>query len=383
MALTGTARGVNTTTNLTNGIIKDVDELIWMLDPTETPLLTGQNYNGLPGALIPVGAPAEQIKVEWQEENILLPYAASTSTIASGVTTLVVGAEHQSKFQIGDVCSTPSGELIQVTAYVSTDSLTITRGFASTSAATITSGDIIRSIGPVLTEGSDPGTSRVADRALLYNYTQIFGPSKLSLSATAQQIRRYGVPDEFAHQLANRVAEHALYREQAMLMGSRYQSSGIRAMGGIDYFIGANGTTDSSSTSLTASVLSTNMATAWGLGGVPTHLILRPERLATIDDLTNTSVVRQTVVEGARGRQPVTVVMTEYGDVQVVRNRYVSLARAYLVMLDGRINRRILRAQTIEPLAKTGDADHVQMVGEETLEVKGSSQMVRFTALTS
>ena len=381
MALTGTARGTSTSSKLVNGIIKDVDELIWLLDPTETPLLTGQNYNGLPGAILPVGDPAEQIKVEWQEENILLPYAASTTTIASGITTLVVGAEHQSKSQIGDVVMCPSGEQIQVTAYVSTDSLTITRGFAGTSAATITTGDVLRSIGPVLSEGSNPGTSRVADRALLYNYTQIIGPSQLSMSATQQQIQRYGVPDEFAHQLGNRVAEHALYREQAFVHGVRYQSGDLRMMGGIDYYIGANGTTDSSNTSLTAAVLQTALATNWGNGGTPTHLLVAPAQIITIDDISNTSIVRQTVMEGARGRQPVTIIQTEYGDLQVVRSRYVN-KRAYLTFFDGRIQRRILRPQVVQEIAKTGDADNVMIVGEETLQIKGSSQMTRFTALT-
>ena len=42
MPLTGTYRGVDDSTKLTVGIIRDVDPLIWLLDPSETPLLTGQ-----------------------------------------------------------------------------------------------------------------------------------------------------------------------------------------------------------------------------------------------------------------------------------------------------------------------------------------------------
>lgn len=383
MALTGTYRGnPDTSSKLVNGIIKDVDEMIYLLDPTETPLLTGQNYNGLPGALLPVGDPAAQIKVEWQEENILLPYALATATFTNVATTITVGNEHQNKFQIGDLIATKSGELMQVTAYSSTDSLTVTRGFAGTVAAAGSIGDTLRSLGPVLTEGSNPGASRVADRALLFNYTQIIGPTQLSMSGTAQVVGRYGVSDEFAHQLGNRIAEHALYREQAFIHGVRYQSGDIRAMGGLDYFIGANGTTDSSSTSLTAAAVQTNLATNFSNGGVPTHLIINPGNLISIDDISNTSVLRQTVVDGLRGRQPVTIIQTEYGDIQVVRSRYCMFGRAYLTYLDGRIKRRILREQQIQPIAKTGDADQVQLVGEETLEIKGSSQMTRFTALT-
>lgn len=383
MPLTGTYRGVDDSTKLTVGIIRDVDPLIWLLDPSETPLLTGQNYNGLPGALVPVGDPAVQIKEEWQEENILLPYAASTTAIASGITTLVVGAEHQSKFQLNDLLATKDGEIMQVTAYVSTDSLTVTRGFGGTTAAAIAIGDVVRSLGPLLAEGSDPGVSRVADRALPYNYTQIFGPTKLSMSATAQQIARYGVSDEFAHQLGNRIVEHAIYREQAMVAGIRYQSGSLRAMGGIDYFIGLSGNTDSSTNSLTATALQAALGTNWSNGGTPTHLLINPANLSTLDDLSNTSVVRQTVMEGARGRQPVQFVQTEYGDIQVVRSRYCQPKRAYLTFFGaGRISRRILRAQHVEDLAKTGDADHVQLVGEETLIVKGAAQMSRFTALT-
>jgi hypothetical protein len=383
MPLNNTFRGVNTSTNLATGVKQDVDDLLFLLSPTDTPLLTGENYNGLPGALIPLGPPAEQTKIEWTEFTALVPYATSTTTIAAGITTLVVGADHQSKFQIGDLLSTKDGEILQVTAYVSTDSLTVTRGMFSTTAATITTGDVIRSQGPMLTEGSVPGVSRVADRVLPFNYTRIYGPSQLQSTATAQLIQRWGVPDEWALQLSQHLLAHAIYREQGMLSGVRSISSGLRSAGGIDFFIGLSGVTDSSSTQITATTLQTNLQATLNNGGVATHLIVNGSALSTINDLANTSVVRQAPDDSMRGRQPVQFISTEFGDVQIVRDRYCQPKRAYGVILgDGdRICRRILRPQQIVDLAKTGDFDSAMIVGEESLQVKGAEHMFRYTNL--
>lgn len=383
MALNATYRGVNTSAQLVTGIKQDVDDLLFLLSPTDTPLLTGENYNGLPGALIPVGPPAEQVKIEWTEFTALVPYATSTTAIGSGITALVVGADQQSKFQIGDLLSTKDGEIMQVTAYASTDTLTVTRGIFGTTAAAIAIGDSIRSHGPMLTEGSVPGVSRVADRVLPFNYTRIYGPSQLQSSATAQVIARWGVPDEWATQLAQHILAHAVYREQGIVAGVRSQSAGLRSAGGLDFFIGLSGTTDSASTSITATTLQTNLLACLNNGGVPTHLLANGSALSTINDLANTTVVRQTADDGMRGRQPTQFISTEFGDVQVIRSRYVQPKRAYgLILGDGdRICRRILRNQMIVDLAKTGDFDSAMIVGEESLQVKGAEHMFRFTNL--
>lgn len=379
----GYAVGSATSLQLVTGIKQDVDELILLLDDVALPLLRGTNFNGDPAPMLRIGAPAEQTKVEWEEEVILTPSAASTTTIASGVTTAVVGAAHQNKFQAGDRVRCPSGELISVTALVSTDSLTIVRGVAGTTAAAITTGDILQIVGTVLTEGSDPNQSRVSDISMPYNYTQIFGPWKLQMSATAQIITRWGIKDQMAHQLLNRVTEMNQQKEQALILGVRNVSSGLRTMGGIsDNISTAGGNTDSSTTALTVASLNTNLGVNYLNGYTPMDLLINPQRLNTLNDPANTTILRTEIYDAGRGRKRVQFVQTEYGDIQVVRSRYVPITMAFLVGFE-RCARRIMRPMIVESLAKTGDADNLMLVSEETLEVRGASQFTRYTGLTT
>ncbi len=84
-----------------------------------------------------------------------------------------------------------------------------------------------------------------------------------------------------------------------------------------------------------------------------------------------------------RGRQPATFVRTDYGDVQIIRSRYVPLTRAYLVTFDGRICRRIMRPMGVKMMGVYADSEDLMFTAEETLEVKGASQFTRFTGLTT
>lgn len=383
---TGTFVGTDTVYQLTAGLKQDVSQLITLLSPVETPLLNGTNFNDYQGLLIGVGDPAQQKKFEWIEEDILLPSAVATATITSVATTLTVGNEHQRKFRVGDVCRvSDTNELIRVTAYVSTDQLTITRGFGgSTAAAITTSTSNIRALGVTLAEGSDPGASVVNDRLQPFNFTRIYGPYKLQMSRTAQKVGRWGVPDEFAKQLMNRTKEFAMIREQDLLYGIRFDDTTnfLRTSGGIDYWIRNNGIVDSASTALTETAIQSNLLAGYNRGHVPTHLLANPQRLATLNSLTDTGRVRQEVVDGVRGRAKVTFVTTEFGDVQVVRSRYIDLKEAYLISAS-RIKRRILDTASITPLAKTGDSDSVMWVAEEGLEYRGAYQDAMFSGLTT
>ena len=385
MALTptGYATGVTTSLQLITGLKQEVDEMILLLDDVALPLLRGTNFNGDPAPLLGVGKPATQTKVEWEEEVILAPSAAITATINSAAVTAVVGAAHQNKFQVGDRVRTPAGEIIIVTALASTDSLTITRAGAGSTAATITSGDMLQIVGTVLTEGSDPGASRVTDITMPYNVTQIFGPWKLSMSGTDQVIDRFGIKDQMGHQLMNRITEMAMQRENALLLGVRNVSSGIRTMGGIDNMISTySGNTDSSSTALTAASIDTNLNLNYLNGHTPMDLLVNPQRLSTLNDIANTAILRTDTMESARGRKRVTYVQTEHGDVQIIRSRYAPLSQAWLVTF-ARMQRRVMRPMVVEQLAKTGDADNLMLVCEETLQVRGASQFTRYTGLTT
>jgi len=242
--------------------------------------------------------------------------------------------------------------------------------------------DTIICVGSALAEGSAPGDARSADRTIRSNYTQIFGPTKVEMSRTEQQITRYGVSDEFAKQLYGRSVENVITREQAYLYGQKHEASGEkrRSTGGLSYWISSN--SDTSTATLTIAGLETLMQKCYNNGGVPDLLIANPASFATLNAVSDTSRVRTVIDDPRRGRVPVTSVFHEFGETQMVRNRWCHTETAFVVQKDG-IQRRIIQPLIVEALAKTGDSDSVMLLCEEGLQVKGESHMAKFTGLTT
>jgi hypothetical protein len=385
VTLTNATVGRGTSYDLTTGVIIDMSESIYMLSPDDTPLLNGV---GGDGRLLLPSAPATQVKFEWQDEEILLPRSTAQVTFVTAATTLQVAAGHRAKFSTGDVLrlqkvAIAAPEVVRVTAYSTevTDGLVVEREYDGTTAQQAAQGAIVLGVGTALPEGSDPEEARAADRTARYNYTQIFGPTLVHMSRTEQQVRRYGVPSEWAKQLYNRSLENAIAREQAFLYGRRTNSATtkIRTTGGFEYFITSN--VNSTATQITLAGIQTAQQTAYNNGGAWDLLVGTPQIFADMNDLSNTSIVRTTNVDSVRGRRPVLEIWTEFGVVTAVRNRWVMPSEAFGLRKEG-IRRRVLQPFMGEPLAKTGDSDKWQVLAEEGLEVVGETQMAKWTNLS-
>jgi hypothetical protein len=379
-------QGTPTTYDLTVGVKVNMDDVIYTLDPIDTPFLGGVGADGLS---VISSFPVDEKEFFWMHENLLIPRGAHTKAFTTAETVLTVTTNERGKYSTGDVLvfvkdtGGVAREQVRVASYgTTTDTLIVTRGWAGTTAASWVTSDSMISLGPVLAEGSDPNNARSKDRASFSNYTQIFGPTKVSMSGTEQVVAKYGVSNEFARQILNRSNEHAIQREQAYLYGVKYETSSllIRTMGGLDGFITTN--VDSTNTQLTTLVIQTNLQTCYDAGGIPDRIVVNPRSLIVMDDTANTSVVRQTIDDPKRGRVAVDEVWTEFGPISLVRHRWCHKTMAFAIKRDG-VVRRVLRPFQMERLAKTGDSDHVQILCEEGLEVKGQSHMVKWTALTN
>ena len=123
------------------------------------------------------------------------------------------------------------------------------------------------------------------------------------------------------------------------------------------------------------------MQTCYNNGGVPDLLLANPTSMATLNDISDTSRVRTVIDDPRRGRVPVTSVFHEFGETQLVRNRWVHKETAFVVKKDN-VQRRVIQPLVVEALAKTGDSDSVMIVCEEGLQVKGESHMGKWSTLT-
>lgn len=373
--------GILTTSDLTVGVKIDMDEVIYTISPVDSPLINGLDADG---NVVLGTAPTDQIEFFNLDEELLVPRSAASGAHLAGDTFVQLANDTERlKFSTGDIIMAEgSAERIRVTGYHATAGrLTVTRGFAGTTAAAIADTTLIKGLGTALAEGSDPEDARARDRAQDSNYTQIFGPTAVHLSGTEQVVSKYGVTNEFQHQIFNRTRENVISREQAFLYGVKYlnAASKIRTTGGLVQAITTN--VDSTSTQLTVATIETQMQRGYDKGGIPDIVMANPKALADLNALNDSGRVRTDVSDSRRGRQRVMSIMTEYGDMTVVRNRYLEPSDV-VGWTREQVKRRVLRGFTMERLAKTGDSDKVQLLCEEGLEFKGEEHMFKFTNLT-
>jgi hypothetical protein len=374
--------GVQSSYDFSTGVKINMDELIYLISPIDTPLLNGV---GSDGNTVLSSAPVDQRKFSWMDEEMLLPRSTLAAQCVTAATEVVVAAGHQQRFSTGDILvvhTVGADERMRVTGYSATtaDTLLVTRAYSGTASLSITGATVV-ALGTALAEGSDPENARSVDRDESYNLTQIFGPTKVSITRTEQGRGKYGISDELAHQMYLRMQESAIAREQAFLYGVRTESTTtkIRTTGGIDYFITTN--EDSTSTELSVANIESSMENCYDAGGLPDQLWCNPKSTSTLNAAQD-ALVRVENVETQRGFRRVQLVTTEYGDIPIIRNRYVFKGEAFLVKKDG-VTRRVFDPMITERLAKTGDSENWMFLCEEGLQVKGETHMAKLTNLTT
>jgi hypothetical protein len=87
--------------DLTNGLIVNMDEAIYMYSPEELPLLTGMASDGMS---VLSQRPLDQVEFNWLDERNLAPRGTVSATaVTTGDTTIVLSTDDRGKFSTGDV----------------------------------------------------------------------------------------------------------------------------------------------------------------------------------------------------------------------------------------------------------------------------------------
>jgi hypothetical protein len=372
------ATGILKTYDLTQGLYLDIEPMIHILSPFDVPLQGGQGADGR--SALSTG-PAFEKKVEWQDETLLTPLSSTHAAATTGQTYIVLQSGDTLRFSTGDIVLAGS-EYLRVTGYGSTtDSLTVTRAYSG-SADTIASGTSVVGVGTALPEGSDPENSRAVDRNGRYNLTQIFGPTKISVSGTENVVRKYGTEGvgEFNKQVANRTKEHFVAREQALLYGVRAEdgTNKWRTMGGLNYFISTN--VDTTTTSITEAAVLAQVQACYDAGGNPDRLVLGSTQKRKFSALANGITVQEVRSADTRGTV-VNYFDTDFGRITLLLNRWARVSDAWLFERE-QAEIAVLRPMVFEMLAKTGDSMSGQIVDELSLKFRREGHSARFSALT-
>jgi hypothetical protein len=361
-----------------NELAEDVSDEIGMISPFETPLLD---------FLAQPQYPAENVLHEWLSEE-LGPNTLSVSVTQDDAATYIVphmsGTAAYPYLQVGMVVENEStGEQMQISA-IGVNTVTITRGFGGSTAATLTAGQSLFVLGDAALEGADVAGDISRPRTRVTNYCQIFKKDIL-VSGTMQAVKKLGgISDEYDHQRGQRLRESIRDLEKTVirgrLSGNTIGGSAVantRTMRGLWQSIATNAT---STGTLTPEILDTVIQGAWSQGASDLNMIVADKVMKRIIDGWNSSriEVQQGMAGDTKYQRKVTYYEGTFGDMQVQLNRWMPTG-SLMVISGGRVHVVPLAGRSFAhvPVSRTGDSQKGMVIGEYTLEVKNEEGMAK------
>ena len=342
-----------------------------------------------------ISGEATETKHTWVEDKLNANLVTdSGSGIADGSTTswnVVAGNGLLLKVGslIRDTASGSAGlEVMQVTA-ISTDAITLVRGFGGTTGIAHAASFTARVIANPAQEGQDPPADESRLRTSVSNYTQIFQRGIL-VTHTMRSILQAGVADEFTFQIARRMLEIMRELDSSVILGiapaanQQGNASTYRSMNGLLFYASqAGGNTNSTAEALTPAVLNTMAKQIWDSGGYPTFVLVSGQGKRSISSFDQS--YRRMDMASRDAGYVIDRFLTDLGfQLDVIVDPWMPNDTVVV----GDINKvRVMPlrndAMRAEELAKTGRGWKAQVTGQYTCEVRNAKEAFAFhNALT-
>ncbi|RQW00439.1 hypothetical protein EH220_00390 [bacterium] len=373
MAFTGKATYTAGTT--LPELVEDVSDLIGIVSPYETPLLDA------------LGDPVRAAMSTYHQwlEDALLPNkdAISDASISNPTTETSFDVAHGDRFRIGDQIQVEgSRELMLVTA-ISTNTLTVVRAYAGTTAESIADGQIVNILGNAALEGADKPTARFTNRLRKGNFTQIF-TAAVEVSGTDMAASQIGLSDEMDFQKQERLRELIRDLENTVinggLPGSNPQGSDTvrRTMKGIIphlsshvFAVGDSGFP--SGADLDEAKINYILRRIWESSNGNVDLIVTGGyQKRQINSFLTAS--RSYAADDTTYRDRIGMYESDFGICRIVTTRWIP--QDVVLLLDSsRVNILPLSGRSFhfKPLASGGDYECGELIGEYTLELKNEA----------
>lgn len=344
------------------------DELM-LLNPHQTPMIS----------LVGFGESVSQVERQWFEDEMYADETTASADLTDVATTLKVadGSIFEAKHvvKVGE-------ELMLVTA-VNGNDLTVTRGYAGTTAAAATTGAKVEFQFVEGVEGADARKARFKARKRVSNLTQIFDES-ISISGTAAATSEHGIDDLYEYEKQKKLLELALQLEKAVINGVKYESADgkVRQMGGIRQFIKTN--VFNGGGALTLDKLGDAFQAIYEAGGFATggnyKIIVgaKQKRALSAADADKVSITRQ---DNGRG-QVVDHFLSDFGAAEILLNN--NLAPDEVIIVDAnRVEIKPLQGRDFSHTYMGAKGDYIegQIVGEFTLEFHQEKAHARIKGL--
>jgi hypothetical protein len=367
-------------------LAEDVSDLVAIASPWETPLLD---------TLGDSRTPSRSTVHEWIEDS-LLPNTdrVNDSTYTNAVTDTVFTVLTGSRFRPGDLIrvANTSNEIMLVSS-VSGNDLTVVRGYGGSTASALANLQAITILGNASIEGDDASAPRFTNRTRVVNYTQIFAAT-VEVSGSQLAVRTAGITDELDYQKNQRMRELLRDLENCVINGRAPSSnpegtaSVRRTLRGIvpsivthRFVPGTNGFP--SDAALTEAQLNLALREMWRntSGRVDLIVVGGPEKRA-INNFAAAS--RRFESTDERFKQLFSVYESDFGICRIVLSRHVP--PGHVLLLDSsRVEVLPLAGRSFhyKPLARTGDRESGQVVGEYTLEFRNEIAHGLISGLTA
>ena len=355
-------------------IAEDVADLVAIAAGAETPLLD---------ALGDPARPARSVLHEWLEDA---PLPNTVGVVSYDVPNLIT-VDDPSRVRVHDqvrIDSPDSLEVMRVSA-INGSELTVVRNYGGTPGGAVPSnGDTLQILGNAVAEGADATDPRFTTRSRRSNTTQIFAAT-VEVSGSELAVRQAGVRDELEYQKAMRLRELLRDLENSVVNGAADANppggnpagsdAAPRTMRGIIASIGDNRFIPDvdgfpSDADLTEEQLNLALRTMWENGGSgPDLLVVGGRQKRAINRFVASG--RRFAAGSETFKDSVSIYESDFGECRVVLCRSVP-AGAVLMLDSSRISVLPLAGRSFgyKPLARTGDREAGQIVGEYTVEVR-------------
>lgn len=212
----------------------DLRKQILLLDPSETPFtVVSQRTKG--GSL---RAAATDTTYSWHNDELTTRFDAvnNGSGITSNATTIAV--DTGTLFHAEDIVLNPrTGEQVRVSS-ISTNDLTVERGWGATSGVAMNDDDPLLIIGSAAVEGDTSKSAVTANPTKVSNYTQIFR-TPVEASGSWLTASNLSSPHDWPYQHKKKSIEHLIDIELSGLFGTPADGS-QRTSGGLLNFLTSN-----------------------------------------------------------------------------------------------------------------------------------------------
>lgn len=338
------------------------------------------------------------------------PIRANTVTTSTGTqdttadTSIVLATDHGARLRVGDQVAVVGGQERLLVTAISTDTLTVTRGYGGTTKATIASGATLSVVGNAALEGADYADSGVQAPTVRTNFSQIFtegfqlSGTMLSLTDITQLMMDVGNgvvnagTTEYSKQLGIKLEQlmwqlsNTLWNGVAPASTTQGSASVRRTMNGVIEQIREGNAasagavyTDLSSADFNSTDALLNLEsflkTIYDAGGHPNELWFGSRIARQLDVYSETTTGPRYMLQDSETiKKKAAGFVCSFGVVNFGLDP--SIPADVIVALDSNSVRLVSlpgREFTVFPIARGGDSQKFQIVGEYSLEVLGAA----------